>query len=257
MGRAHSNAYRQVGEFLSDCSIGRCCRPYVRAMPASSAPSPRRWGYAVGRDRLAPAGRARRHRCGRHLRAEQPARGDRAGGGRGREDDPVREAAGDERGRGRGDGGGRRGGGRAHHGLVQLSAPAGGEPGAAAGRRGPHRPALPLPGAVPAGLDHRRGRAAGRRGAVAARRRAAGSGVTGDLLAHYIDTAMWLNGPITRVMAETETFVKERLHQETGKVEPVASTMPASSCAGSPTARWGCSRARATPAATRRSRPSS
>jgi predicted dehydrogenase len=50
---------------------------------------------------------------------------------------------------------------------------------------------------------------------------AAGSGVTGDLLAHNIDTAMWLNGPITRVMAETETFVKQRLHQETGKVEPV------------------------------------
>lgn len=50
---------------------------------------------------------------------------------------------------------------------------------------------------------------------------AAGSGVTGDLLAHNIDTAMWLNGPITRVMAETETFVKERLHQETGKVAPV------------------------------------
>ncbi len=50
---------------------------------------------------------------------------------------------------------------------------------------------------------------------------AAGSGVTGDLLAHNIDTAMWLNGPITRVMAETETFVKERLHQESGKVEPV------------------------------------
>jgi predicted dehydrogenase len=50
---------------------------------------------------------------------------------------------------------------------------------------------------------------------------AAGSGVTGDLLAHNIDTAMWLNGPIVRVMAETETFVKERLHQETGKIEPV------------------------------------
>ena len=51
--------------------------------------------------------------------------------------------------------------------------------------------------------------------------KAAGSGVTGDLLAHNIDTAMWLNGPITKVLAETETFVKERLHQETGKVEPV------------------------------------
>jgi len=50
---------------------------------------------------------------------------------------------------------------------------------------------------------------------------AAGSGVTGDLLAHNIDTAMWLNGPITRVTARTETFVKERQHQLTGKVEPV------------------------------------
>ena len=49
----------------------------------------------------------------------------------------------------------------------------------------------------------------------------AGSGVTGDLLAHSIDTAEWLNGPIQRVTASTETFVKERLHQETGKKEPV------------------------------------
>lgn len=50
---------------------------------------------------------------------------------------------------------------------------------------------------------------------------AAGSGVTGDLLAHNIDCAMWLNGPITRVTARTETFVKERMHTLTGKVEPV------------------------------------
>jgi len=49
----------------------------------------------------------------------------------------------------------------------------------------------------------------------------AGSGVTGDLLAHSIDTAMWLNGPIERLVADTETFVKERMHQETGKVQPV------------------------------------
>jgi predicted dehydrogenase len=48
---------------------------------------------------------------------------------------------------------------------------------------------------------------------------AAGSGVTGDLLAHSIDIALWLNGPITRVMAATETFVKERLHQETGQMQ--------------------------------------
>lgn len=49
----------------------------------------------------------------------------------------------------------------------------------------------------------------------------AGSGVTGDLLAHSIDTAIWLNGPITSVSAATETFVKERVHQETGEVQPV------------------------------------
>jgi predicted dehydrogenase len=49
----------------------------------------------------------------------------------------------------------------------------------------------------------------------------AGSGVTGDLLAHSIDTAEWLNGPIRRVTAATETFVKERKHVETGKVQPV------------------------------------
>jgi predicted dehydrogenase len=50
---------------------------------------------------------------------------------------------------------------------------------------------------------------------------AAGSGVTGDLLAHCIDTAMWLNGGIRDVSAVTETFVKERMHQLTGKVQKV------------------------------------
>src|SRR6516164_3953672 len=50
---------------------------------------------------------------------------------------------------------------------------------------------------------------------------AAGSGVTGDLLAHCIDTALWLNGHINSVSAMTETFVKERKHNLTGKVEPV------------------------------------
>jgi myo-inositol 2-dehydrogenase/D-chiro-inositol 1-dehydrogenase len=49
----------------------------------------------------------------------------------------------------------------------------------------------------------------------------AGSGVTGDLLAHSIDTAMWLNGGIDRVTAMTETFVNERPHALTGRVEKV------------------------------------
>src|ERR671931_1608849 len=49
----------------------------------------------------------------------------------------------------------------------------------------------------------------------------AGSGVTGDLLAHCIDTALWLNGSLTSVTAMTETFIKERKHTLTGKVEKV------------------------------------
>src|SRR5882724_3227139 len=49
----------------------------------------------------------------------------------------------------------------------------------------------------------------------------AGSGVTGDLLAHCIDTALWLNGGIGSVTAMTETFVKQRKHNLSGKVEKV------------------------------------
>jgi predicted dehydrogenase len=49
----------------------------------------------------------------------------------------------------------------------------------------------------------------------------AGSGVTGDLISHSLDTALWLNGPLATVSALTETFIKERKHQETGKVQKV------------------------------------
>jgi predicted dehydrogenase len=50
---------------------------------------------------------------------------------------------------------------------------------------------------------------------------AAGSGVTGDLIAHCVDTAMWINGGISSLTAMTETFVKERKHAVTGKLQPV------------------------------------
>jgi predicted dehydrogenase len=52
-------------------------------------------------------------------------------------------------------------------------------------------------------------------------RQVAGSGVTGDLLAHCIDTAMWLNGGIRDVSAVTETFIKERVHQSSGEMQKV------------------------------------
>jgi predicted dehydrogenase len=49
----------------------------------------------------------------------------------------------------------------------------------------------------------------------------AGSGVVGDLLSHCIDTAIWLNGGIKDVTAMAETFIKERVHQLTGKLQEV------------------------------------
>ena len=49
----------------------------------------------------------------------------------------------------------------------------------------------------------------------------AGSGVTGDLLAHSIDTVIWLNGPVECVSAMTETFVKERQVQGQDVTRPV------------------------------------
>ncbi|MDQ8184634.1 Gfo/Idh/MocA family oxidoreductase [Pelagicoccus sp. SDUM812002] len=48
-----------------------------------------------------------------------------------------------------------------------------------------------------------------------------GSGVTGDLLAHCIDTAIWLNGNIDSVSGMTETFVKKRKNALTGKKQEV------------------------------------
>jgi predicted dehydrogenase len=42
----------------------------------------------------------------------------------------------------------------------------------------------------------------------------AGAGVSGDLVAHSIDSALWLNGPIASVSGMTEIFVKERALQD-------------------------------------------
>ena len=50
---------------------------------------------------------------------------------------------------------------------------------------------------------------------------AAGSGVTGDLLAHCLDTAIWINGGISSLSAMTETFVKQRKDALSGAVKDV------------------------------------
>lgn len=81
----------------------------------------------------------------------------------------------------------------------------------------------------------------------------AGSGFTGDLLAHNIDMALWLNGPITEVTAMTETFIKERKHSLTGNVEPVGIDDASAFCAGSKMDPSRCLKVRDTPEAARRS----
>ena len=49
----------------------------------------------------------------------------------------------------------------------------------------------------------------------------AGSGVTGDLLAHCIDAAIWLVGPVAEVTGTTETFIRERVHATRARREAV------------------------------------
>jgi predicted dehydrogenase len=50
----------------------------------------------------------------------------------------------------------------------------------------------------------------------------AGSGVSGDLSSHNIDTAIWLNGSFASVCSMTETFIKERpVQDQPGKKKKV------------------------------------
>lgn len=44
----------------------------------------------------------------------------------------------------------------------------------------------------------------------------AGAGVSGDLVTHNIDTALWLNGPVARVSGMTEIFIKDRQRPDGG-----------------------------------------
>ena len=199
MGRAHSNAYRQVEQFLSSCSIDRCSRPSAPATPARrrrsptsgamsrSRPTGESWSSGKDIDAVDICVPNNLHKeialaaaaAGKMILCEKPL--------------AMNAAEGEEMVRGR------REGRRAEHGLVQLSPHSGGHAGQAAHRRGPARQDLPLPGASSCrtGRSTPTCRRAGK-GLWRLDVAAAGSGVTGDLLAHCIDTAIWLNGPITQ-----------------------------------------------------------
>ena len=150
--------------------------------------------------------------------------------------------------------------GVAEHGLVQLPARARRHPREAADRRGTNSVASTTTGRVSSSRIGRSRRTCRRAvpDSGASTVDAAGSGVTGDLLAHCIDTAMWLNGGIgSSVSAMTETFVKERHAQpdRQGRAGRHRRRVRVPRALRA-TARSPRSSRRATRAATRRSTPS-
>ena len=83
---------------------------------------------------------------------------------------------------------------------------------------------------------------------------AAGSGVTGDLLAHCIDTAIWLNGGINDVIGDDRDVRQgTHAHRDRQEAEGHDRRRLLRSSATSATARSVCSNRPAMPAGTRRS----
>ena len=153
MGRTHSNAYRR-----STTSSTSTTSPVLKAVcGARRRQGARRSPTSGATSRSRPTGgsssSARTSTRSTSARPNNTHAEIAIAAAAGRQDDPVREAARDERGRGRGDGRGGREGRRAEHGLVQLPPRPGRHARQAAHRRGPARQDLPLPRQVPAGLD--------------------------------------------------------------------------------------------------------
>ncbi len=107
MGRAHSKRL-SAGQQLLRLEVPPRPQGRLRPQRRQDQRLRRHLGLRVDRNRLAEAPRTQGHRCRRHLRAEQPAQGDRPRRRGCREDDPLREAPLDEHQRGGGDVHGRR-----------------------------------------------------------------------------------------------------------------------------------------------------
>ena len=117
MGKAHSNAWRNVGAFHPECPPVRQ-QVLVGRDPSAVKEAADRYGWAESATDWRSGHRARRHRHRRHLHPGPPAPRDRPRGAGGRQARAGREAAGQQPGRGRGDG---RRGGRAPRGAACWS----------------------------------------------------------------------------------------------------------------------------------------
>ena len=201
MGRAHTNAYRQVSHFFD--------LPYQPVLKAACCPRCgqgqgvcRQVGLRVDRDRLAKAARTQGHRCRRYLHAEQLSRRDRDRGGRGRQDDPVREAARHERARRAEDGRGGREGEGAEHRLVQLPPRAGRArwPSSSSTRAGSARSSTIAPSSCKTGPSRPICRRAAP-GCGGSTRRRPGPASPAICSPTASTTALWLNGGIKNLSA--------------------------------------------------------
>ena len=218
MGRTHSNAFSQVNHFF-DVPLRPVLKTICARNAERAAASPRS-GVRIDRDRLAPAVErpdidlvdiaspndthaeiaVAAAKAGKMVMCEKPS------GYRCRSD---------------GDGGGRGIGRVAEHGLVQLSSRSRGDARQAAHRRRPAGPYLPLSREILQDWTISADLPQGGEGLWRLDVAVAGSGVTGDLLAHCIDTAMWLNGGIDGSLRGYRDLYQKRKHNLTGKAEPV------------------------------------
>ena len=221
MGRTHSNAFGKVNNFF-DLEY----QPVLKAVCARNAAKAKafadQWGYESIETDWRKLVERKRHRPDRHRRAEQHACRDRDRRRAGRQDGDLCEKP------------------LAMNGAEGLEMVAAVEKAGVANMVWYNYRRVPAVTLAKQLIDEGRlgkifhyrakflqdwtiseGPSAGRRGLWRLDAAVAGSGVTGDLLAHCIDTALWLNGAIDEVTAMTETFVKERKHNLTGKVEKV------------------------------------
>ena len=181
------------------------------ATPSRAAEAAARLGWAETETDWRAGRRARRHRPRRHLHARRHPRRDRDRRARGRQARAVREAAGQHRRRGRGDGRGRRAGARRTAYAPWSASPTAGcrrsrWPASWSPRAGSARSATCARSTSRTGSPTRRPRCRG-----GWTRTKAGSGALGDIGAHIVDLTQFITGDrITEVTGRLETFVKER-----------------------------------------------
>ena len=254
MGAAHSQAWRTAGH-VAELPLQPEMAVVVGRHARRGCGGGRPAGLAGERRSTGGGDRAGRHRPGRHLHAGRHARRDRDRRAGRRQARAVREAAGQHRRRGGGDGGGRPAGARsAGDGGLHLPPDPGGGAGQGDGR-GRHDRAVRQVRA-----QYLQDWLADEKAPLTWRldKEQAGSGALGDIGAHIIDAVEFVTGQrLTGVSGLIETFVKQRPLAGRGRrpAAPSSAAPPARATGRSPSTTPRCSSAGWSPVRSPRSRP--